>query len=108
MSTREEWVRVESETELAPGMFVEHRQCSVCDTTHRYILIACLGRQLTTSLIVPMGTVFRVAPVSNCTRGRDRRAFLAAILRRRLYRLAPDAEPAAETTATGREIERVR
>ena len=102
---RDEFVLVNSEDELAPGMCVELRPCKSCGKQERMILThEVRGFSMRDGRLVP-NTGWDSVP-GDCA-GKIGSSFEYAIAQRRLYRLVYD-DTAADETATTRRRERVR
>jgi hypothetical protein len=91
MGDKSDWVRVESEAELSPGMTVEVRNCRYCGRAERHLLVAVIPGD-GTYILHPDGTS-EASPrgwrhfrrIGGCIYGGPYRN---AILSGRLFRLA--------------------
>ena len=108
---KEEWVRVRSEDELAPGMVVRLDPCLRCGRSETVIL----AREATGEQISAFGWLYNGAiadapsraffPVPDCD-GSDFCAFDGAIREDRLFKLVLREPEATETRARERETVR--
>ena len=103
MSTKEEWVRVESESELRPGMTVEQRGCENCVRTERMVLLRENFRESVDSdgVIYPPRRGFFIAPPA-CD-GSDGVDLELVVAEGALYRLS-DLTDDSETTDATKEL----
>lgn len=98
----DELVRVESESELQPGMTVWLRNCKMCGRLHVYVLLRPGKTRVRRDGLIYPG--WAVAP-PDC-HGVSAAVFCNAVAQGRLYRLKPDEQPATHQRQREREVAR--